>query len=184
MSVLLELCKRFGCAENGIAAHVCFDWRRWEIEMYEMHVVGFDVLWRSCVFSYTVRLFVSLVFLQLNPAIPRDQVFVDCSSDRDAYKTAGFELLGPAAKGVKLTAPALGGVSGWFKYVTNMIRLSPTTQHHTDGTIGSGRIPEGVLQLGGTFIIDGDEIVYHWSDAVPGNHPDLNELATIASQVA
>ena len=70
---------------------------------------------------------------------------------------------------LKMTAPDIGGLRAWWKYMTNVMELSPIEE-------GSKEFPEGVKKLGGTFVIDGDEVVYQWNDRVPGDTPDLEEV--------
>lgn len=43
-----------------------------------------------------------------------------------------------------------------------------------------GEIPEGVLWTGGTFVIQGNEVLYQWSDTVPGNHPAVEDVVRVA----
>ena len=43
-----------------------------------------------------------------------------------------------------------------------------------------GEIPEGVLRLGGTFVVSGNDIVYRWSDRLPGDHPDIQQVLDTA----
>ena len=47
-----------------------------------------------------------------------------------------------------------------------------------------GEIPEGVLRLGGTFVVSGNDIVYRWNDTVPGDHPDINNVLNIAQEAS
>lgn len=64
----------------------------------------------------------------------------------------------------------MNGFGGWWKYFTNVMKLSPIDPESTGG------IPEGVLRLGGTFVVEGDEVLYQWSDQIPGDHPDPREV--------
>ena len=111
-------------------------------------------------------------FLELNPAIPPQSMFFD-NYDFDAYNSVGFGSMknidSAKAKDMKLTAPKLGGFGGWWKYLSNVAAISPIEP-------GKQGIPEGVLRLGGTFIINKDDVVYLWKDTVPGNTPDLEEV--------
>ena len=111
-------------------------------------------------------------FLELNPAIPSQLMFVD-NYDFDAYNSVGFgsmkDLDNSKVNNLKLSAPKLGGFGGWWKYLSNVASISPIEP-------GKQGIPEGVLRLGGTFIINKDEILYLWKDVVPGNTPDLGEV--------
>lgn len=117
-------------------------------------------------------------FLELNPAIPRAQMFVD-DYNFNAYKAAGFGSMGDIgkldAKDIKLTAPRLGGIGGWWKYLSNVAAISPIEK-------GKSGVPEGVLRLGGTFVVKGDEVVYLWKDKVPGDTPDLEQIMTFVER--
>lgn len=123
-------------------------------------------------------------FLELNPHIPRDQAFVD-GYDFAAYDQVGFdkkfdevdaEDAKEAAK--NLGAPSMpGGAAGWFNYMKSFVALSPIPP---DMKFGSG-VPEGVKRIGGTFVVQGDEVEYQWSDRVPGDHPDIDEIVKIAT---
>jgi len=121
--------------------------------------------------------------LDLNPYIPRSRAFVD-GYEFDAYKKVGFgrfdEVDKEVAKQVKLAAPDMpGGVGGWFKYMTNVGSISPIPPD-----MKFGEIPEGVLRLGGTFVVSGDDVVYQWSDRLPGDHPDTNAVVEVAKTYA
>jgi len=123
-------------------------------------------------------------FLELNPYMSRDRVFVD-GYDFDAYKSVGFgrfdETDKETASKVKLAAPSLSGeIKGWWDYLSNFNALSPIPKEG----IKFGEIPEGVLRLGGTFVVNGDEIVYRWSDRLPGDHPDVAEVLRIAQEAS
>jgi len=120
-------------------------------------------------------------FLDKNPKVPRDMAFVD-DYEFGAYKAAGFGRFedtdkDEAAVAMKsMAAPELeGGIKGWFDYFTTVGKVSPVPKG-----MKFGEIPEGVLRLGGTFVINGDNIVYRWSDRVPGDHPDIGEVLEIA----
>jgi len=109
--------------------------------------------------------------LELNPRIPKDQAFVDDYSFR-AYESVGLknmELGQDMPSDLKLSTPKLGGLRGWWKYITNVMELSPVEP-------GSKEFPEGVKRLGGTFVIDGDDVIYQWNDRIPGDNPDLDDV--------
>lgn len=114
------------------------------------------------------------IFLDSAPSVSRDDAFVD-SYDRGTYKSVGLGLFTEAdkekAKAVKLKAPELGGFGGWLKYLKNSVALAPIEK-------GKPGIPEGVLQLGGTFVVKGNEVVFRYDDVVPGDTPDLAVLET------
>ena len=110
-------------------------------------------------------------FLQLNKNVPKDQAFVD-DYELQAYNSIGLknmEFGQDMPSDLKMKAPELGGLRGWWKYMTNVMELSPIEE-------GSKEFPEGVKRLGGTFVIDGDEVLYQWNDRVPGDTPDLEEV--------
>mmetsp|Transcript_21622 Transcript_21622/g.31361 ORF Transcript_21622/g.31361 Transcript_21622/m.31361 type:complete len:126 (-) Transcript_21622:266-643(-) len=117
-------------------------------------------------------------FLDQNPSIPSDQMFVDDYSFA-AYKAVGFKSFTDtdkeAAKQVKLSAPNLS-FKQWMSYFGNVGKLSPIPKD-----MKFGQVPEGVLRLGGTFVINGDKVLYQWSDRVPGDHPDIQEVLKIAA---
>jgi hypothetical protein len=101
-------------------------------------------------------------FLQKNQYVPIGQAFVDDDlKNFSAYKAAGFgrfdEQKPEIAKQAKLSAPKN---INWWNYATSIMQVSPIPKDRTFG----GEIPEGVLRLGGTFVVKGDEIVYRWSD--------------------
>ena len=117
-------------------------------------------------------------FLDLNEFIPRNQAFVD-DYTFGAYKAVGFgrfdEQDKEVVKEVKMTAPDLGGFSGAWKYMKHVGKISPIPKD-----MKFGQVPEGVLRLGGTFVVKADDVVYQWSDRLPGDHPDLEEVLNIA----
>jgi len=79
-----------------------------------------------------------------------------------------------------MTAPDMpGGIGGWWKYITNVGKLSPIPND-----MKFGDIPEGVLRLGGTFVIKDDEVLYQWSDRLPGDHPIIKDVFDIALKAA
>ena len=113
-------------------------------------------------------------FLELNTSVPRSQMFVD-GCDFEAYKSVGFgslDISQPVKGDIKMTAPQMGGLGGWWKYLTNVMSLSPVEP-------GKSGIPEGVKRLGGTFVVKGDDVIYQWSDKVPGDHPDLENVMKV-----
>mmetsp|Transcript_2036 Transcript_2036/g.4694 ORF Transcript_2036/g.4694 Transcript_2036/m.4694 type:complete len:112 (-) Transcript_2036:358-693(-) len=96
-----------------------------------------------------------------------------------AYKTAGFgrfdETDPEVAKQVELKAP--DGIN-WWNYMRSVMKVSPIPK---DQKLFGGGVPEGVLRLGGTFVVKGDDIIYRWNDRLPGDHPDIEEVWKIAS---
>lgn len=124
------------------------------------------------------------VFLDNNPKVPRENMFVDGYAF-DAYKAVGFksfteksEAEKEALKDYKMTAPNLS-FGEWMKYFGNVGRLSPVEKG-----MKFGEFPEGVLRLGGTFVVNGNDVIYQWSDRIPGDHPDIGAVLEVAKQAA
>lgn len=123
------------------------------------------------------------LFLEKNPNIDREQIFVD-GYDFAAYASAGFGRFDEQAEDVSkeamknMGAPDLG-FRGWVDYLSVTAKVAPIPEG-----MKFGEIPEGVLRLGGTFVVKGDEIVYRWSDRLPGDHPDIAKVKEIAEDAA
>jgi len=119
--------------------------------------------------------------LEQNPAIDPNSILVD-GYDFGAYEAAGFgkftDADPEAVKEVKMEAPGLG-FGQWMGYFKAVGKVSPIPKG-----MKFGEIPEGVLRLGGTFVVKNDEIVYQWSDRIPGDHPDIAEVVSIAEKAA
>eukprot|EP00854_Cymbomonas_tetramitiformis_P005481 gene5481-6644_t len=114
-------------------------------------------------------------FLELNPQVPREKSFVDDSSDFAAYQSAGFGKIGETeVKKVQMAKPELTGQQ-WFTYARNVMALSPVPKD-----LKFGEFPEGVLRLGGTFVLDGDKVIYAWADPIPGQHPAVEDVIAAA----
>ena len=119
------------------------------------------------------------VFLEKNPYVDRDSVLVD-GYNFDAYKAAGFGRADEQDKDVakeatkNMGAPKLGFKEAW-DYLTSAGKLAPIPKD-----MKFGEIPEGVLRLGGTFVVNGDDIKYRWSDRLPGDHPDIDNVFQVA----
>jgi hypothetical protein len=122
-------------------------------------------------------------FLDANPWMPKSQMFVDDYSF-DAYKAAGFSRFdqvdkeSDAVKNFKMTAPELG-FKEWMNYFGVVSKVSPLPKD-----MKFGQVPEGVLWTGGTFVVQGDDVVYQWTDTIPGNHPVIEEVVSIAKDAA
>jgi len=121
------------------------------------------------------------LFLDKNPYVDRENVLVDDYSF-DAYKAAGFGRFDEQDKDVakeaskNMGAPAIG-LKGAWDYMTSAGKLAPIPKD-----MKFGEIPEGVLRLGGTFVVNGNEIKYRWSDRLPGDHPDIEKVFNIAKE--
>ncbi|KAH8050431.1 adenosine kinase [Aureococcus anophagefferens] len=118
-------------------------------------------------------------FLDLNPLVPRKSLFVDDSPTLDAYASAGFKKIGDDTAGgmaaaSKLQAPKLNA-GAWWRYLTNVATLSPVPKD-----LKFGEIPEGVLRLGGTFVVDDDKVAFAHADKFPGDHPAIADVLRAA----
>jgi len=105
-------------------------------------------------------------FLELNPTVPRDRIFVDDSENYDSYKALKFRKLGgdsPPPSGVKFKVPNLD-MGTWFNYMKNVISLAPIREKE-DG------VPEGVTLLGGTVVFSGERMLFASADGIPGDYP-------------
>lgn len=115
-------------------------------------------------------------FLDVNSFIPKEQAFVDDYSF-DAYKAAGFGRVNQEdLKNMTITAPELG-FGEWINYFSTVGKVSPIPKD-----MKFGDFPEGVLWTGGTFVIQGNEVVYQWTDTVPGNHPKIDDVVQVAKE--
>mmetsp|Transcript_17852 Transcript_17852/g.53104 ORF Transcript_17852/g.53104 Transcript_17852/m.53104 type:complete len:136 (+) Transcript_17852:628-1035(+) len=117
-------------------------------------------------------------FLDLNPLVPRDRLFCDDSPTFEAYASAGFGSIGENSSvedATRLTAPKLSA-GAWWRYLTNVASLSPVPKD-----LKFGEIPEGVLRLGGTFVVDDDAVRFAHADKFPGDHPAIADVLRAAS---
>jgi hypothetical protein len=124
------------------------------------------------------------IFLEKNPDIPRSQMVVD-GYDFAGYKRAGFGRFDEKPKSVTDNAVPkpidLGGWKGWWTFLTSFMSLAPVTP---DMGFPEMLTPEGLLWVGGTIVIRGDEIIYRWDDRISGDHPDASEILAIARAAA
>ena len=112
-----------------------------------------------------------VTFLELNPQVPRDVLFAD-NLEFNAYDAVGFgkftDLSEKDKKDIKLRKPDIS-LRTWWTYLSNVVKLSPIEK-------GKSGIPEGVLRLGGTFVVKGDDVVYQWNDKIPGDYPEPEDV--------
>jgi hypothetical protein len=115
-------------------------------------------------------------FLNLNPELrgtPRLLALIDDSTAFDAYRRAGFNYnMGdmPLKRPPPFKPPTMAP-GKWLSYLGNVAQLAPAK---TD--LNPLRPPEGVLVLGGTFAIRGDDVVFAHMDEVPGATPDIETV--------
>lgn len=105
----------------------------------------------------------------------------------DGYEFAAYEAAGfgkftdtdpKTAKEVDMKPPDLG-FGQWMGYMGAVGKVSPIPKD-----MKFGQVPEGVLRLGGTFVVKGDDILYQWSDRLPGDHPDISGVVSIALEAS
>jgi len=112
-------------------------------------------------------------FIELNPEL-KGTALVDDSATFEGYKAAGFNyLMGdkvldspPAMK-----PPDTMTTGKWFTYLRNVIGLSPVPKD-----LKFGEVPPGVKVIGGTYAVDGDEVLFSHMDEVPGATPDIEAV--------
>lgn len=115
-------------------------------------------------------------FLDLNPNVPRESLYVDDETTFAAYDDAGFASLDTSpGKKIEVTLPRLGSAGAWWRYLTNVASLSPVPKQFK-----FGEIPRGVLRLGGTFVIKGDSVLFAHADQFPGDHPNISDVLRAA----
>lgn len=113
-------------------------------------------------------------FLELNPAVPRDLCYVDDTEAFEAYAATGFGNIGGAVPEMKMQPPGLS-FGQWMKYLTNVMSLAPVPKNPKFGVV-----PEGVLKLGGVFVLEGDAILYAFAEPVPGQHAPIADVLAAA----
>ena len=111
------------------------------------------------------------LFLENNPGVRRDMIFVD-DYDLGAYKAVGLHVIGLESSKLitekrSMKMPKFG-LSRWKDYITSVNDLTPKNNYK-----------EGVLMNGGTFAVNGNEVLYAYNDAVPGDHPEPAEVIKI-----
>jgi hypothetical protein len=110
-------------------------------------------------------------FLELNPDLPKDRCFVDESRTFDVYRAAGFGKIGDTKPTDINIKPPGFSFGQWFSYLANVATLAPSRK---DEPLRGP--PEGVLRLGGTFVLDGADVVYAHSEELPGTSPEVKDV--------
>ena len=104
-------------------------------------------------------------------------MFVD-DYEFGAYKAAGFSKslkIGlDVPEGFSLQAPSLG-FGEWWKYLSNVIKVSPMPSE----SVTDEQVLAVVSKLGGTLVVDGEDVIYQWTDSIPGDHPDLEDILQV-----
>lgn len=109
-------------------------------------------------------------FLEINPELKDAKALIDDSADFLGYKSVGFNMM---IGDKKLETPPdfkppTMGMGKWVSYMRNVASLSPIPKD-----MKFGEVPQGVRVLGGTYAIDGDEVVFSHMDEVPGATPEI-----------
>jgi len=103
--------------------------------------------------------------------VPRDRAFVDESPTFDLYEAAGFGKIGDfKPDNVDLAAPDFTP-GQWWDYIRNVAKLAPIRKDQP-----MTGVPEGVLRLGGTFVLDARDIVYAHAEELPGMSPEVRDV--------
>ena len=118
-------------------------------------------------------------FLELNPELAGMAAAVDDTKTFEAYRAAGLGMLGDTKLETPpdFKPPTSMGPGKWFKYMANTVGLAPIPK---DADFKFGDVPEGVRVLGGTYVLDGDEVVFSHQDAVPGATPEIGAVLAAA----
>ena len=94
-----------------------------------------------------------------------------------AYEAAGFGVPGDDEEATKQAAKEVNfnpglGPRQWWNYLTSTASLAPIPDD-----MKFGEIPQGVLRLGGTFVVDAnDEVLFAHADRLPGDHPEVDTV--------
>mmetsp|Transcript_12523 Transcript_12523/g.29666 ORF Transcript_12523/g.29666 Transcript_12523/m.29666 type:complete len:189 (-) Transcript_12523:290-856(-) len=129
------------------------------------------------------------MFLERNPAVPRDSILVD-DYDHGSYRdTMGFNRFDEITsinqlRGLdpsKLVFPLFRtlGAAKLADYVRRVPFLAPV-----EGDLDWRDLPEGGLRNGGTIVVGGGSILYRWNDAIPGDVPEPRDVYREATAAA
>lgn len=113
-------------------------------------------------------------FLDVNPELKDAKALIDDSADFAGYKAVGFNvLLGEKTLETPpdFKPPKAMSMGKWLAYMRNVASLSPVPKD-----MKFGEFPDGVRVLGGTYALDGDEVVFSHMDEVPGATPEITAV--------
>jgi len=124
-------------------------------------------------------------FLELNPWVPRESILVD-TYDHTLYKKLGFSRFDEASPeelkeidGSKLLRFINLGIGNLWNYATKSLSLSPL-----EGSVNWLDLPEGGMRNGGTLVVKGEDIIYQWSDTIPSDVPNVQDVRDVARDAA
>lgn len=120
------------------------------------------------------------LFLDLNPDMPPENTFSVPIDDFDSsYGAAGLGTMSDGKAPSLSTLAKMKAPSGInpISYAMNVVKLSPVEA----GKVRFGEVPEGVMRLGGTFVLKRTEggnveTLYRHEDQIPGDHPEIGEV--------
>lgn len=123
-------------------------------------------------------------FLEANPTVDRGTILVD-DYDHALYKGLGFDRFDRVDVGMedlsrvgKLLRFLTLGTEGLYNYAKNVPDLVPV-----EGRVDWSDLPEGGMRNGGTLVASGNDIVYRWSDKIPGDVPDVQDVLRRAKEM-
>jgi len=123
------------------------------------------------------------IFLDSNPHVPRDQLFVD-SDSYDAYNAAGLERLDKVNSTLALEALRAIKPLGYqpnaneiWEFARNFPRLAPIPWPDR-----VEKAAEGLLRLGGTVVVYKGKILYQWNDQFLGDHPEIKDVWRVVEE--
>ena len=94
-----------------------------------------------------------------------------------ADQLAKFLELNPELAGM---AAAVDDTKTFEAYRAAGLGMLGDTKLETPPDFKFGDVPEGVRVLGGTYVLDGDEVVFSHQDAVPGATPEISAVLAAA----
>ena len=95
---------------------------------------------------------------------------MDESRTFDLYEAAGFGKIGDVANPSQMPAPPIRP-RAVVQVPRHVIALAPIRKD--EKLTGP---PEGVLRLGGTFAVDGENITYAHAEELPGTSPEVRDV--------
>lgn len=113
-------------------------------------------------------------FLDVNPELKDAKALIDDSPNFEGYKSVGFNIMigeKQLEKPPDFKPPKAMGFTKWLTYLKNVASLSPVPKD-----MKFGELPDGVRVLGGTYAIDGDDVVFSHMDEVPGATPEISAV--------
>eukprot|EP00747_Dinoflagellata_sp_TGD_P190118 gnl/TRDRNA2_/TRDRNA2_51309_c0_seq1.p2 gnl/TRDRNA2_/TRDRNA2_51309_c0~~gnl/TRDRNA2_/TRDRNA2_51309_c0_seq1.p2 ORF type:complete len:129 (-),score=31.01 gnl/TRDRNA2_/TRDRNA2_51309_c0_seq1:274-660(-) len=72
----------------------------------------------------------------------------------------------------------------WLSWMRDFTKMAPFEKNTRLGMKNFTLLPDGGLRLGGTFVVKGNDVIYQWNDLMPGDHPNIEEVLSIAKEAA